>query len=572
MRLISVLIALMSLISCSTVPDDTFGRFQMASTKGEDCGRLIKNIPSASDEVWSLDDKQKIETVFSSCLKNYLLSETHSTSLQFFQGAFKAMGMESRIETVNNNSHLIAEVAAVQHEAASVLMINPTDLYNSQLVSSSSQQKSIWGQKRQDVKAIGLLQLFAMAYAHKHKNKLNKNLVFISTETGQVDSALANVKNAEIILNEGGFGFEKQNKTVFLIGSEQKGGAWLKVKHENPGRLLSHLDQLMAVFLPHEPQDFKEPGKCRLTSFTTEEQKINSIPYKVDIELNCKGVSDLIVGQAFAHRDVSFMGKNIDGTYFISLEVSHPEDHKLGELSALQVAAQGLQKLSIIPYRDWSFEEPKFYKHARTPASVAFAKTVKNVLPSSSPWSNLLWELDSSGEWSQTFSQMATDKKNGVEKLFRTSCHWTGLTVNGSGAEAFVDCRLVHTGLNAENSSAPQADNFVKYLKSQAKDPHLSIELMRGWNYSASDTTHPAFEIIKQEVLKVHPKASVSPWMAPVSLSLESVTQKVPSYGFYPLVQSDFIDGDNTASFPLDQMFSANQIYSNTVSRLILSK
>lgn len=462
----------------------------------------------------------------------------------------------------------MAHVNSNNPEAPSILLINPTDLYNSQLMTTSSQQKSIWGQKRSDVKSVGIMQLFAMAYALKEQKHLDKNLVFIATETGEIEDAFANIKNAQVILNEGGYSFSQQNKTVFLIGSEQKGGAWLKIRHENAGRLLSHLDQLMAVFLPHEPQDFKGSGNCRLSTFSTEQPKMNSIPYKVDIEIQCKGVSDLTVGQAFAHRDVSFLGKNVDGNYFISLEISHPEDHKLGELSALQVAAQGLQKLSIIPYRDWSFEEPTFYKHVRTPASVSFAKTVKNVLPSSSPWSNILWELDSAGEWSQALSHLSPDKKNGVEKLFRTSCHWTGFEVTSAGAEAFVDCRLVHTGMNTSGST-PQAENFIKYLKNKSKDPGLAIDLVRGWNYSSSDTDNPAFEVMKQEILKQYPKATISSWMAPVSLSVETMSRKIPIYGFFPLIHSGFIDGDGSSSFPQDQMYSANQIYTSTVARML---
>lgn len=554
-------------VSCTTVPDDTFGRFKMASGLGEECGRLVKKIPSTADEIWPQEVRTKVESAFNSCLNSYLLTETHSTSLEFFQGAFKAIGIDAKIDTVKNNSHLVAQVNSPQAHAPSVLLINPTDLYNGQLINTGSQQKSMWGQKRSDVKSIGILQLFSMAYALKQQKSLDKNLVFVSTETGEIDNALTNVKNAQVILNEGGYGFATPSKTVFLIGSEQKGGAWLKIRHENAARLLSHLDQLMAVFLPHDPQDFKEPGKCRLVTFNTEQPKINSIPYKVDIELSCKGVTDLMIGQAFAHRDVSFLGKNIEGNYFISLEISHPGDYKLGELSALQVAAQGLQKLSIIPYRDWSFEEPTFYKHVRTPASVAFAKNVKTVLPSSSPWSNILWELDSEGEWSQALSELPADKKNGVEKLFRTSCHWTGFEVNNGGAEAFVDCRLAQSKNSGDSNN--QADSFIKYLKGKAKDPTLSIELVRGWNYSSSETNGSTFEIMKKEILKQYPKATISPWMAPVSLSLETMSKKIPSYGFYPLVQNEFIDGEGSASFPMDQMYSANQIYTGTVAHLL---
>ena len=80
-------------------------------------------------------------------------------------------------------------------------------------------------------------------------------------------------------------------------------------------------------------------------------------------------------------------------------------------ISALQVAAQGLQKLSIIPFRDWSFEEPGFYKHQRTPASADFAKKLKEVYSTQSAWGDLLWEFSARKEWSSMKTYMPKDKK-----------------------------------------------------------------------------------------------------------------------------------------------------------------
>ena len=142
----------------------------------------------------------------------------------------------------------------------------------------------------------------------------------------------------------------------------------------------------------------------------------------------------------------------------MSLELSYPKENHLGKISALQVAAQGLQKLSIIPYRDWSFEEPAFYKHVRTPASVSFVKTVKDVYPQHSEWGDLLWELDGSGEWSQVRRDITPDKRDGPEKLFRTACHWTSFEFKTTGAEASIDCRLIHTGFMKDIDSSQDVE------------------------------------------------------------------------------------------------------------------
>lgn len=561
------------LTSCAqTEKKDVFSRFKDASAAGKECGKELNRLPRQSGPTWSPDSKGKVESAFTLCLTTYSQIDTHAASLEYLKAMFTRLDIPLKASVDNNSSRVIAYVNASKESKApeSVLMVHSTELVNSQIVAHEGKSDYMWGQQKVDIKSVGMMQIMALVFAKKSEKPFKKNLVFIATENGQFKDALEMFPRAEVILNEGGTGFTKQDKEVFLIGSEQKGGAWLKIKHKSPTRLLSHLDQLMAVFTPHEPQDFKEPGKCRLTSFTTYDQKINSIPYKVDLELNCKGVNELLVGQAFAHQDVTFLGKKTDSSYFISLEMNTSyQSTNLGRLSALQVAAQGLQKLSVIPYRDWSFEEPKFYKHVRTPASADFVKTVKNIYPSASPWGDLLWELDSAGEWSQVKNDLSPDKRDGPEKMFRTSCHWTGFDAHANGAEAYVDCRLIHTGF-VKGNTQPHANLFIKQLKEQAHDAQLNIEVVKGWDYIASDSKGEFVDIMKQEIKKEFPKATTSTWLAPVSIAPETSLEKkkIPSYGFYPVLHEDFLDTNVQRSFPAQQTYSANRIYSGVVSRL----
>jgi len=568
MKLFAALAVCLFAISCSTQTgnQDGFTRFKAASDIGESCGSYLKKIPSQDGATWSDSSRQSVEFAFNYCLTEYSALKTHASSLEFLKAVFTKLGIAHEQTTSKDSSRLIA-YSDKDTSKETILMVHSTDLVNSQMVGEDGKSAYLWGQQTMDVKAIGIMQVLAMVFVQKSKTPMAKNLVFVATENGQFHDALDKFPHAEVILNEGGYGFSKQNKDVFLIGSEQKGGAWLKLKHKSPNRLLSHLDQLMAVFLPHDPQDFREPGKCQLLSFSTLEQKVNTIPYKVDLQLSCRGVPDLQVGQAFAHQDVSYVGRKIEGVYHVSLELAYPKENNLGRLSALQVAAQGLQKLSVIPYRDWSFEEPKFYQHVRTPASADFVKTVKDVYSEQSPWGDLLWELDGSGNWSQ--SSVAPDKRDGPEKMFRTACSWTGFDSSSEGAEAYVDCRLIHTGF-MKNTTQPQAELFIKQLREKAHDPQLQVELIKGWDYVASNPKSEFVQIMKQEIQKEYPQAHTSTWLAPASLALETKeAQKIPSYGFFPVLKDDFLDASSDKSFPAQQAFTANKIYSGTIARLV---
>ena len=563
------ILAILLAVGCtsSVVKKDGFARFQTATAAGEDCGRFLKKLPHQNGNTWSEASRQAVEFAFNSCLRTYSETDTHASALEFFKGALRVMKISYEEINLENSSRLIGYFDKAPQKP-SVLLVHSTDVANGQMVATEGQSNPLWGQQKSDVKSLGILQLMAMAFAARSSEVRSKNLVFLATENGQTQEAARMFPQAQVVINEGGYGFNKQNKNIFLIGSEQKGGAWIKLKHSSATRLLSHLDQLLAVFLPHDPQDFKDLGKCQIKSFSTVESNISTVPYKVDLELRCKGMSEMAIGRAFVHQDVSIVGKKDGDIYTMSLELSYPKENHLGKISALQIAAQGLQKLSVIPYRDWSFEEPSFYKHVRTPASVSFVKAVKEIYPQQSEWGNLLWELDGSGEWSQVRDDITPDKHNGPEKLFRTACHWTGFESNERGAEASVDCRLIHTGF-MKDINASQSQVFLKQLKAKSKDPMLQIEMVRGWDYIASDPLSPFVNIMKEEIKKEYPSAQTSTWLSPSSLMIDGAGgKKIPTYGFYPVIREDFLETSQEKGFPQTQVFTANKIYSGTIFRM----
>lgn len=558
-------------ISCSHQKvQDGYDSYKTAFKNGQRCGDSIDDLPSQSEqESWSEGSGKKVKDVFMSCLKSYMTLESHAQSLEFFKEAFKELDIKAEKISLGPKSHLVAHLDSADPKAKTVILFHPTNLINGQLVSQEgAPTRYMWGQKKIDVRSMGILQIFSMAFAKLKKAPLKKNLIFIAANHGNLEKILTNYPNAEVVLNEGGYSFEKHHKKIFLLGTEQKGGAWLRLTHKNPGLLMSHLDQLMAVFLPHEPRDFKGPSPCQLISFSTFDQKVNVVPYKVDLELDCKNLNELQVGKAFSHQNVSFLGKKVGDRYYVSIELSYTQQEKLGEISALQVAAQGLQRLSIIPYRDWSFEEPGFYSHQRTPASEDFAKKLKEVYSTQSAWGDLLWEFAARREWASMQRYVPPDKKGGPERLFRTTCHWTGFDYNAGRAEAYVDCRLLHTGV----VNGSQAQYFANQLQKNSKDPNLNIQVVKGWNYIKSDNKSSIVNIIKQEVKKNYPKAFISSWITPASLGATyqvSTNKKIPSYGVYPVLMEDFLEKQNEDYFPESQAYKANKIYSGIVSRLV---
>jgi hypothetical protein len=152
--------------------------------------------------------------------------------------------------------------------------------------------------------------------------------------------------------------------------------------------------------------------------------------------------------------------------------------------------------------------------------------------------------------------------------MFRTSCHWTGFEAKENSAEASVDCRLIHTGF-MKNINESQAQTFLKQLQNRARDPKLTIEMVRGWNYMASDPQSAYVNIMKEEIKKEYPSAQTSTWLSPASLIIDGADGKrIPSYGFYPVIKEDFLDAKQEKSFPAQQIFTANKIYSGTIHRL----
>ncbi|MCB9073772.1 MAG: hypothetical protein H6623_09130 [Bdellovibrionaceae bacterium] len=570
MRLLLTLIAVV-LVSCThTVTKDGFTRFKEASEAGENCGRQLKKLSVPEEAVtWSPSQQQSVEYAYNSCLSSYKTLSTHAAAVEFVKGVFTEIGIKYK-ETSEKGSVLLVGSLDPTGNKETVMMVHATDMGNAQLINQGEKLNSLWGQTTASSRALGVLQMMALAFAKKHNvEERAYNLALAVSEQGQWKGIAAEFTKINVVLNEGGHAFSKQNKNMFLIGSEQKGGAWLRIKHKSPNRLLSHLDSLMAVFMPHEPRDFNGPGKCQLLSLNTVDQKINVIPNEVSVSLKCKGISAVTVGQAFSHPNMEIRGRNEGNIYRFTLTIAHPGENKYGQLSALQIAAQGLQKLSIIPFRDWSFEEPQFYGHQRTPASIDFVKSAKKVYSQQSDWGGLLWDLDGAGEWSNLSSEITPEKRDGPEKLFRTGCTWTGFYADLDGAEALVDCRLARMHNRVPTSEDQDAQDFAQILRTRAKDPGLEIDVVKGWNSISSENNHRFVQFAKDQIHKIYPSSETATWISPSATVVYSGNSVAPTYGFNPLLREDILDTESEKPVTPEQVFAANQIYSGAVIRLL---
>ena len=43
--------------------------------------------------------------------------------------------------------------------------------------------------------------------------------------------------------------------------------------------------------------------------------------------------------------------------------------------------------------------------------------------------------------------------------------------------------------------------------------------------------------------------------------------KRIPTYGFYPVIKEDFLEAQQEKTFPAQQIFTANKIYSGTIHR-----
>ncbi len=604
---------------------------EVIERKADRCAEKILEIPDAAGASWSESSKAFVEAAFLNCLSSYVQIPTVNPSgdeelaAQYLKRVFDRLEIESQVLDVNGRTGLVAfvrpEGVSPGQIKPSVILYHHTDVvpvFESQWLrpdlafsgaiephpGQPSGAKYLWGRGSLDMKSVGIMQLLTMAFANRQRGELKKTVAYLASPDEEVgalgakglineireDGDLRELTQAQVLLNEGGYGVVRNERPVFLIGTEEKGGAWLTLSHDNPKALFSHLDRLMALFDPGTGKGQLQAG-CELISMSTPGQQVNVVPAKAILSVTCppeKGRVDPIqLEKAFRESFATQTGLTIQAiqsapnVFELSINLASTGHGSLGALSALQVAARGLQNIGVIPPRAPRFQTPAFYRYQRTPATNGLIAGLKEVYPITTRPGFLLRAADSFswiGGVDQFFLK-STATQAYSERLFRTSCTWTGFEVSPRGANALVDCRLIHPGYVRERPSI-HGDYFVSELRSLANDNTLSIELTNRWNYTASPHNGAVFAALSKAISDEAPGAIVAPWLTPTSSdstwfrapqTAQSSSRPIPSYGFFPVSAGDLIGtihGSNER-FPVDQAFKSSKIYTSAVMELI---
>ncbi len=587
-----------------------------------DCTRSLEALTPMKIQrgipVWDEAHLKEYDNAFKACLGEYIQIRTvnppgnEQAAVAFLKEAFETLEIPTREWTSEGRPGLVAslEAKAVNGKKPSVLLYHHTDVVPvfpeqwqdpKDTFSGAIHDDFLWGRGSLDMKSTGIMQMLSMAVIQVNDIEITKSIHFIAAadeEVGAIGAisalkemqpggALEDLMGAQVLLNEGGYGVSRNKKDVYLIGTEEKGGAWLKVRHADPLKLLQHIDGTFVLLEAHSRRASKSPFKvCHLDQFTTEGAQINVLPSKVKFYLGCP--ENLLAANGVEANLQSFLmgtlAKSLKANIKIQKDRSGFEVHielpsaahgALEGSSALSIAAEGFQSLGILKQNARTLSKPSFYKYLKTPAVTDLIKNIFSVYHLPSWVARGLTSIPGL----QQLALKELGKAIFSERLFRTSCSWTGFSLNQGQAEALVDCRLLHTGFypNPEESQAVQ---FVEELNKRARDENLKIEISKGWQYARSPIESDQYEIIRSELLKENPKAIVSNFLTPTGsdnawfrapVSAGSKMTPIACYGFLPTVLSEGLTGTIHGSnerFPVSQIRPSYKIYTNVVLKL----
>ena len=552
------------------------------------------------------------QVAFKVCLSEYIALRTinppgHETEgIGFLRDAFRALGLPTREWSANGRPSFAAILPATDGDGrgGAILYhhIDVVPVFENQWThpqdafSGAEHDGYIWGRGAIDMKSTGVLQMLAIAKLQASGARRTKSIYFLAAAdeevgaTGAISSLremqdgglLADASSADVVLNEGGYGVQRAGKDVFLIGTEEKGGAWLQAQHADAHELLERLDRTFALAEKPGPIRARTPvSDCRLATFETPGEQINVLPSLIKFSLACPPAARGQLRAIQAAFDDPYVRRMQASAYVtpaadgfaVSVELKSAGHGALGGDSALTVAARALQNIGLI-HAERPIAPP-FYRYISTPA---VRDLVRNVLDLYVP------------KWiAGLFQTLAGDRQIALremgraiysERLFRTACSWTGLTIrDGAPASALIDCRLLHSAEYPEGV-VWQPDAFIDELRARAGDAGLSISLVKGWNYARSPADSRGFQALRDSILAENPRAVISSFLTPTGSdnayfrsprSAESSVAPIASYGFLPTVLGEGLTKTIHGSderFPTAQIAPSLRIYSDVVSRL----
>lgn len=448
----------------------------------------------------------------------------------------------------------------------------------------------LFGRGSLDMKSIGMMQLFSMALIKLNHLPIFKDIHFMAVadeESGGIGARgamneiksggrLEALKGAEIVLNEGGMGIRKaiDGRTIHLIGTEEKGGAWLAVEGSNLQNLIETLAIMHAFDLNAIERAWgaiKSTGAgvslsgrdCRLVTANVPIEKPNVLTSEISAEIECKkDISDLENHfNKLANRLQPFIVKILVERNKIGLKIKASSSAH-GSVSigntVLEVWAFLLNEMELIKLKSL-YKKPNFYKYVNSMATQGILGELEKI----STLVSILRLFNSSSI--DTMILKKVEDGLGREGFFRTNCQWTTFRYEGDAGKAYVDCRLLHP-LLSQYAGNNHAEMFVDLLNKKFTQGETSYRLVEGWNVSTSPH-NMGYQILKDIISTKDKNILVAPYIFPAGSDStyfrnpkfwgNEELKPIPSYGFFPIETTDKVLTTFHGSFerfPLSQI------------------
>ena len=485
----------------------------------------------------------------------------------------------------------------------------PEYTFSGEIAPSKSEpnRNFIWGRGALDMKGIGMTQIMNM-WILKQLNlpmKRDVHFVAVADEEQSGSGAIGTLKKmkegselfalseASLVLNEGGGGIEntpKEGWDLFLVAVEEKGGAWMEFKEQNPVQLLKDLykSKILNINDRITRKDKKITGHgCVLLEIETPQPKVNVVASKITASFKCReGMQvEALFASVFKHEFETVKVKVVQEGSLVELSVE-TESSSHGSTgineSAITAFVMGLYHLDIFDVKKKN-STPKYFSYLKTDATSRLIKVLGE--------SNLLIRVINKLSFIPSLRKLLLSEVEGefgIDGLFRTSCQFSALSFKNQESKALVDCRLLHTAMKGESHT--QAQDFMGQLEKKIGNKFLSIKLLEGWDVSQSPINTPDYRVIEKTLESysakrgegnkiravpfLFPAGSDNTWFRnPYSAGADHV-EAIPSYGFFPI----FITAELLATFhgsnerfPVDQIVPTVERYNAVLTKLAAS-
>jgi acetylornithine deacetylase/succinyl-diaminopimelate desuccinylase-like protein len=483
--------------------------------------------------------------------------------------------------------------------------VNPNFPFGAHIAADATGEMYLWGRGTLDMKGIGIAQMLSMLRVVRSKTTRQHDLHFLALadeeeaasgalgtlEKMRVGEELFGLTKARVFLNEGGGGIANtpvDGVNLNVISVEQKGGAWIKLEHNNVDFLLNRLSRLSLLDVNtsvHKKLRLSKKLNCQIVRIQGPEAKPNVIVSQITLGLACEQKNQSSSSIATMLRNNFSQAIPSDATikvdfkqdlFEIDIQTKSSSHGSVGmSLSALDIMAVVLYRLDIYrPSR--KILKPAFYKMHKTHATQEFVDVLKNYDPTLKFASKLSFI-----PFIRNMILKGIEDSFGIDGLFRTSCQFTNLKLQAGITEAIIDCRLLHTAF-ALGMDDNHAQVFLKTLnRERYLGSEIKLSLISGWNYTQSSHTSPEYLAIVRSIERTDPQTVVAPYLNPAgsddawfrnpkAAGIEGV-EPLLCFGVFPANFSQELiatmHGSNER-FPLSQTLTAQERYFDMIQEL----